>query len=352
MAGTISVALLGLGAINATHQQILSGLPGVRIGAVWDPLPERARAVAAEIGGGCQAWADYRELLTRGPVDCAFIAIPPHRHSDHEVLAARRGLPFLVEKPIVRQLGQARAIEAEIARSGVLHAVGYHYRSTPLVQRARAALAGATVGLALGWTCWAHQTRESQAPWHAWLFDDAQGGGQVHEHTTHVLDLARFLAGDVRRVTASGARRREHDIPGYNTADVTAIQLEFENGALGQVAATHMTPARYWWGLNVLADRAIVEWAPRRLRVLTGAAEPELAEIAAGAALHAWQDENFIAAVRTGDPGLIACDYADAIKTAAVSLAALESVARGGEPVEVGALLARSYDEAGPYRVD
>jgi predicted dehydrogenase len=93
MAANVTVALLGLGAINGTHQRILAELPGVRIGAVWDPLPERARAVAAQVGEGCEAWADHRELLTRAPVDCAYIAIPPHRHSDHEVLAARRDCP-------------------------------------------------------------------------------------------------------------------------------------------------------------------------------------------------------------------------------------------------------------------
>lgn len=351
MAATISVALLGLGAINATHQRILAALPGVKIGAVWDPMPERARAVAAQIGAGCAAYEDYRELLTHGPVDCAFIAIPPHRHADHEILAARRGLPFLVEKPIVRRLGQARAIEAEIVRSGVLHAVGYHYRYTPLVRQAREALDGATVGLALGWSCWQHQTKESQAPWHAWLFDDEQGGGQLHEHTTHVLDVARFLLGDVRRVTALGARRREHDIPGYNTSDVTAVQLEFESGALGQIAATHMTPIRYWWGLNILADRVIVEWEPRHLRLLTGAAAPDEAALAADQLLHTWQDAAFIDAVRTGNAGLIACTYADAVKTTAISLAALESAALGGQPVEIEALLARSHDDAEPYRV-
>ena len=268
------------------------------------------------------------------------------------ILAARRGLPFLVEKPVARRLGQARAIEAEIERADVLHAVGYHYRYTPHARLARERLAGATVGLAMGWTCWAHQTKESQAPWHAWLFDDEQGGGQLHEHTTHVLDLARFLIGDVRRVTALGVRRREHDIPGYNTNDVITLQLEFESGALGQIVASHMTPTRYWWGLNVLADTAIVEWEPRRLRVLTGPDAADETAIDAAEALHRWQDRKaFVEAVRTGNRGLIACTYADAIKTTAISLAALESIYSGGQPVEIEALLRRSREEAEPYRV-
>ena len=166
------------------------------------------------------------------------------------------------------------------------------------------------------------------------------------------LDLARFLIGDVRRVTALGVRRREHDIPGYNTNDVITLQLEFESGALGQIVASHMTPTRYWWGLNVLADTAIVEWEPRRLRVLTGSDAADETAIDAAEALHRWQDEAFVEAVRTGNRGLIACTYADAIKTTAISLAALESIYSGGQPVEIEALLRRSREEAEPYRVE
>ncbi|MBM4419291.1 MAG: Gfo/Idh/MocA family oxidoreductase [Chloroflexi bacterium] len=349
MTPTVAVALLGLGIINDTHRRILGQLPNVRITAVWDPLPERSRTVAAEIGSHCHAYDDHRELLTQVPVDCAYIAVPPHRHSDHEILAARRGLPFLVEKPIVRHLGQARLIEAEICKSGVLHAVGYHNRYTPHARLARETLDGAVVGLTMGWTCWVNQVRGSQRPWHSWLFDDHQGGGQLHEHTTHVFDLARFFVGDVRRVFASRAQRLPHDIPGYNTADVNAVQLEFENGAIGQIVATHMTPTAYWWGINVLADRAIVEYNQRKLRVQVRERSEEY-EPDAPLGGHYWEDAAFIEAVRTGNQSLIQSTYSDAIKTTAISIAALESAQRG-EPVAIETVLQRSHEETAAYQV-
>lgn len=349
MPSTVAVALLGLGIINDTHRRILEQLPDVRIAAVWDPLPDRARQVAALIGPECRAYSDHRELLTTGAIDCAFIAIPPHRHSDHEILAARRGLPFLVEKPIVRHLGQARVIEDEIARSGVLHAVGYHNRYTPHAQLVRETLAGSTVGLAVGWTCWVNQVRGSQKPWHSWLFDDAEGGGQLHEHTTHVLDLARYFVGEVRRVFCTRARRLEHDVPGYDTADVNALQLEFENGAVGQVAATHMTPRGYWWGINVLADNAIAEYDERKARILVKERVQEYAP-AQPHGTHYWQDAAFVEAVRTGDTSLVRSTYPDAIRTTALSIAALES-AELGAPVEIETVLRRSHEEAAAYAV-
>src|SRR4051812_39942620 len=119
MAAGLAVGLIGLGGMNDVHRRNLALMPDVRITAVSDPMRERAAAVAMEVGSGCQVYVDYREMIERAGVDCLFIAIPPHRHDDHEILAARRGLPFLVEKPIVRHLTQARAIEREIVRSGV-----------------------------------------------------------------------------------------------------------------------------------------------------------------------------------------------------------------------------------------
>jgi predicted dehydrogenase len=338
MASTLRVAMIGLGNISAVHRGILARLPAVAITAVWDPLLEHAQRIASGLGPDCRAYADYHELLTQAEVDCAFIALPPHRHHDQEILCARRGLPFLVEKPVVRQLAQGLAIEAEVNRSQVLHAVGYHYRYTPHVELARTTLAGAVIGLAMGHTCWAHQTHESQAPWHAWLFDDALGGGQLHEHATHVVDLARYLVGDIERVTAHGRRRREHDIAGYNTSDVITVQFEFASGALGQLAVSHMTPTSYWWGLNLLADRAIVEFAPRSVRLVV-AGESHLHEPAAPNGLHAWQDIAFIEAVRSGRRELIRSTYSDALRSSAVTIAALASITADGAPCRPADLL-------------
>ena len=345
MTATVHVGLLGLGIVNTIHRRNLLAMPDVRVTALWDPLPEHARAVAAEVGGGCRVFEDYGDLIDRAGVDCLFIAVPPHRHEGQETLAARKGLPFLVEKPVVRDLAQGWAIEREIARSGVLHAVGYHNRYAPHCDAAREALAGAVVGTALGFTYWKSPTEQSQPRWHHWLFDDAQGGGQLHEHTTHVFDLARHLVGEVQTVYCERARRLPHaEITGYATADVHAVTLRFRNGAVGLVGAGHMTPRAYWWGLHVLADRCILEYNERRLRVLGAEGEREVApDLPHG--LHAFQDAAFVRAVRAGDRSLVRSTYADALRTAAVSLAALESAATGA-PVAVEAVLERSRAEA------
>ena len=53
----------------------------------------------------------------------------------------------------------------------------------------------------------------------------------------------------------------------------------------------------------------------------------------------------FIEAVRTGDRSKIACTYADATQTTAISEAALESIA-SDQPVEIDAFIRRSQEQA------
>jgi hypothetical protein len=50
---------------------------------------------------------------------------------------------------------------------------------------------------------------------------------------------------------------------------------------------------------------------------------------------HFYESVVFVEAVRTKNQSLIRSDYADAVKTLAVTLAALESADKGGMPVEV-----------------
>jgi predicted dehydrogenase len=106
------------------------------------------------------------------------------------------------------------------------------------------------------------------------------------------------------------------------------------------VAATHMTPRAYWWGLNVLTDGGIVEYTERRLRLLGASGEEVIApDMPHGT--HFIQDRAFVEAVRRDDPSPLRCAYSDAIRTTAISLAALESSATG-QKVRLDELLARA----------
>jgi len=63
----INVAVIGVGHLGKFHAQKLSQLPGYRLVAVVDPIPENRCRVAEQLA--TQARADHRELI--GMIDAA-----------------------------------------------------------------------------------------------------------------------------------------------------------------------------------------------------------------------------------------------------------------------------------------
>jgi predicted dehydrogenase len=84
-------------------------------------------------------------------------------------------------------------------------------------------------------------------------------GGQIVEQTTHIFDLARYLVGDIVRVSAATALRALHDVPDLNVPDVGVVNVWFANGAIDCIANTCMLKLGYTTGLHILTPDLITE---------------------------------------------------------------------------------------------
>jgi predicted dehydrogenase len=192
---------------------------------------------------------------------------------------------------------------------------------------AREHLDGVTVGLAAG-KYWSGSGRGDAS---RWVRQFARSGGQLVEQATHTLDLMRYLLGEVREVYARQASRvlREIDCP-----DVHALVLDFENGALGTLTTTWAYDPRDWNHANVLDitfDQSLLHWSTRAAEITTEGVTSEHKRPDRSI------DEAFVTAVRTQDASHIRSPYSDAVKSLAVSLAALQS-AEERRPVAPGSL--------------
>ena len=78
-----------------------------------------------------------------------------------------------------------------------------------------------------------------QTPPPEWWRREDRSGGQMVEQATHIIDLARFLAGDVTEVFGLAARRDRDDFPGLDVPTATTATLRFASGAI----ATSPRPA-------------------------------------------------------------------------------------------------------------
>ena len=120
---------------------------------------------------------------------------------------------------------------------------------------------------------------------------------------------------------ARQASRVLHEI---DCPDVHAIVLEFEGGALGSLTTTWAYDPRDWSHANVLDitfEQSLLHWSAGSAEITAGGVTTEHKRPDRSI------DELFVDAVRRGDRSAILSPYADAVKSLAVSLAALQSAA-------------------------
>ena len=287
----VRLGLIGTGTVAMSyHCDKWEGLTGARVTAVCDADPGRAERAAARFGA--RVYPTAAELLGSGEVDGVFIFLPPFAHDDIELVAVRHGIPFFVEKPVALDLGYAREVAAAVAGAGLLTSVGYNWRYAEPTDAAREALTGQRVAMAVGqWN--------GGLPGVPWWRRVEQSGGQIVEQATHIADLARYLVGDVRTVSAHGFRGLFDDVEGYDVEDATAALLAFESGAIGTLVCTDLAPAgAFQAGLTVYGRDLVVAVTNTSARIST----PRRAvEALPGVNPYLREDQAFVDAVRSCD---------------------------------------------------
>lgn len=309
------VGMVGAGGVARRHARVLSSFDDVRLVGVTDVDEQAAQGLAGTYGAA--AAASVAGLLEL-ELDAVYVCVPPFAHGPAERAIIELGLPLFVEKPIAVNLDVALEIAALLAQRELVTAVGHHWRYLAVVDEARRILADRPVRLVTG--AWL-----DKVPPVAWWPHRDRSGGPVVEQAAHVLDLTRYLIGEVTEVAAFG----NGTPPPVDSADVdgaTAAVLRFADGAVGTLATTCVLGWKQRAGLEIHADGLFLALSETGLYVRdvdgerTVDSDPESARIAV--------DRAFIDAVRgTGDD--VRVPYEEALRTHLLALAVAESAATG-----------------------
>ena len=234
---TFGVGVIGCGAIFIVHAYPLHRMEETQIKAVCDIKPEAVRA-ASELFH-CEAYSDYRDLLTRDDIDVVHILTPHYLHAPMAIAAMEAGKHVLTEKPMAISMDQARAMLETARRTGVTLGVISQNRYTGASVAIKNALSDDSLGKVVGqrvvlsWTKPAEYYRRSD--WHGtW---DKEGGSLMIDQAIHVMDLARWFVGDeIASVQASIANRAHPEI---ETEDTAEGLITYRNGVQSVFFATN-----------------------------------------------------------------------------------------------------------------
>jgi len=257
MTDALSVAALGYGFIGEAHANALARLPQFFPDApdvsreVLVGRDETAAREAADRFGFDRVETDWRNAVEDADV---FLNLGPnHVHVEPTIAALDAGVHVLCEKPLAPTVaGAERVVEAAEA-SDATAGVVFNYRFLPAVQYAKDLLDSGDLGTVrhVRFQYLQDWLVDDDAPW-TWRLDaERAGAGALGDLGAHSVDLARFLVGDLARVSGHLATFTEERVPedGGDPRPVTVddaftAQAEFECGAIGSFEASRCAPGR------------------------------------------------------------------------------------------------------------
>ncbi len=216
----IRIGIIGAGRMAAGHVDYFSAAPQCQVVAIADPIRERATSLAAHCGA--QAVSDAADLIDQ--VDAVVIASPNALHHEQSVAAAQAGRHVYCEKPGGVSLAEARDIAEQVAKAGVVGAVGYSVRPSAQIRTMRQLQQTGRLGelTTIGSRRLWNMQPDQCPPWYAGL-----PGGHLLEISVHELDWMLALGGSVSSVHARAQDR------GISGIDALWITINFASGAVG-----------------------------------------------------------------------------------------------------------------------
>lgn len=234
----VKFALIGCGRVSSRHvDALVNKVPGARLVAVCDTVPERAQRYGRDLG--IPALSSPAEMYGSVEIDVAVIATPSGDHYQHAMEALSFDKHILVEKPIALRLEHVDALIDEASRRDRRLWVAFQNRYNPAVIKARDAVDTGRVGKAVIGTVRVRWKRDQSYydadNWHGtWAMD----GGVISQQAIHHIDALLWLMGEVESVEAQCSTR----LVDMECEDLCVASLRFRSGALGIVEA--MTAAR------------------------------------------------------------------------------------------------------------
>jgi predicted dehydrogenase len=242
----LRIGIAGYGMMGRAHcygyrvAPLIHALPVTPAVTVMSGRNEAALAAAAAACGVPEHVTDWRRLVERDDVDVVDICTPPGTHAEIAQAAAAAGKAVLCEKPLAVTFAQAAAALSAVTRAGVHNAVGFNYRRLPAVALMRRMIAGGAVGEVRLWRAnWLSDEFTDPATAFDWRFDRAMGGTTIADLGSHLIDLARWMVGEISEVSAQSqtfiGRRPLADggSRAVTVDDASAALLRFASGARG-----------------------------------------------------------------------------------------------------------------------
>jgi predicted dehydrogenase len=253
---TIGIGMLGYAFMGKAHSNAYRKIAYM----TWPPplVPrlvamagrtEEAVAEASRRYGYEGYVTDWRELVASDEIELFDNSGPNNLHAEPSIAAAEAGKHVVCEKPLARTADESYDVWQRVAAAGVKHMCAFNYRFVPAVRLARQMLEAGELGEIYHFRG-AYLQEWGDTEGDIWRFQrEAAGSGALGDLGAHVIDLARYLVGEIESVSAT----TQTFVEGRDVDDAFEAAVTFEGGAVGTLEASRFCPGRknaFTWEIN------------------------------------------------------------------------------------------------------
>lgn len=240
-AKTVSVGVVGIGFMGATHIKSYMKIPGARLGAICDavrlPVDGDLSHIAGNIGEAkplrldmtqVKAYSKFDELLADPGIDLIDLCVPTPQHLPLCLAALKAGKHVICEKPLARTVPQCREIVDAAAMARGFFMPAMVMRFWPEWAWLKDMIDSKVYGNVLA----ARFRRVTSPPgWsRAGYFKGDDSGGALLDLHIHDSDFIQFCFGRPKAVCSTGLTRysgaTDHVITSYQVNDGAVVTAE------------------------------------------------------------------------------------------------------------------------------
>ena len=200
----LGVGFIGSGFVAKFHLQAWRGVRDADVLGVFSPNREHAEATAALASelrvGNARAFNSIEEMIAAPEIDCIWLCGPNHLRVENmqaicDAVLSGKGklIGVACEKPLARNVAEARQMVELIERSGLLHGYLEDQMFAPSVTRGKQIMWSRAAAIT-GRPYLARAAEEHSGPHSPWFWQgELQGGGVLNDMMCHSIEVARFM---------------------------------------------------------------------------------------------------------------------------------------------------------------
>ena len=215
---------------------------------------EEAVAEAAKRFGFETYYTDWKKLIADDRIELVDNCLPNNMHAEPCIEAAEAGKNIICEKPLASTLEDAKAVYEAAEKAGVKNMTAFNYRFVPAIRLAKQLIDEGYIGKILQYRAVYLQEwiMDPNFPLVWRLRKSVAGSGALGDLGAHIIDLARFLVGEVASVCGlTETFIKERPLPEdpekkgkVDVDDVFIAMARFKNGAIGSFEASRFCAGR------------------------------------------------------------------------------------------------------------